>query len=151
MRAALSVSMVCCCWRESCSWRFCSPELWQTKLALWSFSCRESTWGRGRHRNLSAGLRNRMRDQMKFRDSLAVWKSLPFHSSSAAHSRSCSSPPPSAAGTSWAPLYTLTRMTAVHAPDVQRYQRWCIQLVMVGTDVFVKSKLHVICIKMCKP
>ena len=53
MWAELSVNMVCCCWRESCSCRFCSLDLWHTRPVLWSCSCRVNTWG-GRNRILTS-------------------------------------------------------------------------------------------------
>ena len=47
MRAELSVSMACCCCRDSWSCRLCWVEVSHSSLAPWSSSCRPEIWGRG--------------------------------------------------------------------------------------------------------
>lgn len=118
MRAVLSVSMVCCCWKESCSCMFCSLELWQTRLAPCSFSCSEDTCRVGKKGDSIQTIR----DGGAYKWSCRLWvllKTLPCHEFSAAHSHSSSLPHPSAADTYSAPLYRLTETTVAHMPDAQ--------------------------------
>ncbi len=147
MWAVLSVSMVCCCWRESCSCRFCSLELWHTRVALWSFCCREDTWGgksRGRRWALEALLLQQTRGGY-----LIVCNTVPYHSSSAAHSHSSSSPPPSVAGKSSALLHMLTETTAVQPPIVPKTSHGqCTLAIMIkiinSNRYFYRVKLRLI-------
>lgn len=69
--------------------------------------------------------------------SLIACNTVPFHCFSGAHSHNTSSSPPSAAGTSSAPLCKLTETTGVHTPEDK--QKSCYGVIHEFCQMFVCS------------